>query len=59
MTRDRENILAALRIKPLKLFAIMQRANISDEETCRSLLLAMREECLVNFSIHTGQWSIR
>jgi hypothetical protein len=41
---ERENILTALREKPLKVFEIMRRANISNEESCQSLLLRMRNE---------------
>ena len=41
---DRENILSALREKPLKVYEIMRRANVSNEEFCQSLLLKMRED---------------
>jgi hypothetical protein len=53
---DRENILSALREKPLKVFEIMRRANITNEESCQSLLLKMRGESLVKFDIHKGRW---
>ena len=55
---ERENILSALREKPLKVFAIKRRANISNEESCQSLLLRMRDEGLIKFDIHKGQWFI-
>jgi predicted Rossmann fold nucleotide-binding protein DprA/Smf involved in DNA uptake len=53
---DRKKILNAVREKPLKIFEIMKRANISNQEACQSLLLKMREEGLVKFDIHNGQW---
>jgi hypothetical protein len=52
---ERENILSALREKPLKVFEIMRRANISNEESCQSLLLKMRDEGSIKFDIHKGQ----
>ena len=55
---EREDILSALREKPLKVFEIMRRANISNEESCQSLLLKMRGEGLIKFDIHKGQWFI-
>ena len=55
---ERETILRALREKPLKVFEIMRRANISNEETCQSLLLRMRDEGLIEFDIHKGRWFI-
>jgi DNA-binding IclR family transcriptional regulator len=55
---DRENVLNALREKPLKLYEIMKRANIANEESCQSLLLKMRDEGLVKFDIHKGRWLI-
>jgi DNA-binding IclR family transcriptional regulator len=55
---ERENILSALREKPLKVFEIIRRANISNEESCQSLLLRMRDEGLIKFDIHKGQWFI-
>jgi hypothetical protein len=55
---DRENILSALREKPLKVFEIMRRANVTHEETCQSLLLKMRDEGSVKFDIHKGRWFI-
>ena len=36
---DRENILSVLREKPLKVYEIMKRANVVNEEACQSLLL--------------------
>lgn len=58
MLNDRENILNALREKPLKLFEIMRRANVANEEACQSLLLKMRDQGLVKFDIHEGRWLI-
>ena len=34
-----EQILSALREKPLKIFDVMKRANISNQEACQALLL--------------------
>lgn len=56
LLNDREKILSALREKPLKVFEVMKRANISNQEACQSLLLKMRDEGLVKFDIHKGQW---
>lgn len=58
MLNDRENILNALRDKPLKVFDIMRRANVTNEEACQSLLMKMRDEGLVKFDIHKGRWLI-
>jgi hypothetical protein len=58
MLKDRENILSALSEKPLKVFEVMKRANISNQEACQSLLLKMRDEGAVKFDIHKGQWKI-
>jgi predicted transcriptional regulator len=58
MLNDRENILSALREKPLKLYEIMKRANVANQEACQSLLLKMRDEGSVKFDIHKGQWLI-
>jgi predicted transcriptional regulator len=55
---DRENILIALREKPLKVHEIMKRANVANEEACQSLLLKMRDEGSVKFDIHKGRWLI-
>ena len=55
---DRENILSALREKPLKVYEIMKRANIPNQESCQSLLLKMRDEGSVKFDIHIGRWFI-
>ena len=55
---DRENILSALREKPLKVREVMKRANVVNEEACQDLLLKMRDEGLVKFDIHTGRWLI-
>ena len=58
MLNDRENILCALREKPLKVYEVMKRANVVNEEACQSLLLKMRDEGLVKFDIHKGRWLI-
>jgi len=58
MTNDRDKILSALREKPQKVFEVMKRANISNQEACQSLLLKMRDEGSVKFDIHKGQWLI-
>ena len=58
MLNDRENILSALREKPLKVYEIMKRANVVNQEVCQSLLLKMRDEGLVKFDIHSGRWVI-
>ena len=58
MLNDRENVLKALREKPLKVYEIMKRANVLNEEGCQSLLLKMRDEGLVKFDIHNGRWLI-
>jgi hypothetical protein len=59
LLNDREKILSALREKPLKVFEVMKRANISNQEACQSLLLKMRDEGSVKFDIHKGQWLAR
>ena len=51
-------ILSALREKPLKVFDVMKRANISNQEACQSLLLKIRDQGSVKFDIHKGQWLI-
>ena len=58
MLKDRENILKVLREKPLKIYEIMKRTNLGNEEACQSLLLKMRDEGLVKFDIHQGRWLI-
>ena len=58
MLNDRENILNVLREKPLKVYEIMKRANIPNEESCQSVLLRMRAAGLVKFDIHIGRWFI-
>ena len=58
MLNDRENILSALREKPLEVYEVMKRANISNQEACQSLLLKMRDEGSVKFDIHNGRWLI-
>jgi len=55
---DQEKILSSLREKPLKVYEIMRRANISNEESCQSLLLRMRSQGSLKFDIHKGQWFI-
>ena len=56
---DKEKILGALREKPLKVYEIMKRANIPNEESCQSLLLKMRDEGSVKFDIHKGLWLVK
>jgi hypothetical protein len=58
MLNDRDKILSALREKPHKVFEVMKRANISNQEACQSLLLKMRDEGSVKFEIHKSQWLI-
>ena len=58
MLNDREKILNALREKPLKIFEVMKRANMPNQEACQTLLLRMRDEGLVKFDIHGGRWLI-
>jgi DNA-binding IclR family transcriptional regulator len=55
---DREKILSALREKPLKVYEVMKRANVVNQEACQSLLLKMRDEGLVKFDIHKGRWML-
>jgi DNA-binding IclR family transcriptional regulator len=55
---DRENILSALREKPLNVYEVMKRANVVNQEVCQALLLKMRDEGLVKFDIHKGRWLI-
>lgn len=56
MLNDKEKILTALREKPLKVYEVMKRANLPNEEACQSLLLKMRAEGAVKFDIHKGCW---
>jgi hypothetical protein len=56
MLNDRDKILTALSEKPLKVHEIMRRANVANQEACQSLLLRMRDEGVVKFDIHSGQW---
>jgi hypothetical protein len=58
MLNDRDKILSALRERPHKVFEVMKRANISNQEACQSLLLKMRDEGSVRFDIHKGHWLI-
>ena len=58
MLNDRGNILNALREKPLKVYEVMKRANVANQEACQSLLLKMRDEGLVKFDIHSGRWLV-
>jgi hypothetical protein len=58
MLNDRDKILIALREKPLKVYEVMKRANVVNQEACQSLLLKMRDEGLVKFDIHSGRWLI-
>jgi hypothetical protein len=59
MLNDREKVLDSLREKPLKIFEVMKRTNISNQEACQSLLLKMRDEGSIKFDIHKGQWLIK
>ena len=58
MQTDREKILAALGEKPLKIFEVMKRVNIKNEDDCRALLLKMRDDGAVRFDIHKGIWLV-
>jgi DNA-binding IclR family transcriptional regulator len=58
MPNDREKILSVLREKPLKIYEVMKRTNITNEEACQSLLMKMRGEGSVKFDIHKGRWLI-
>jgi DNA-binding IclR family transcriptional regulator len=58
MLNDREKILSALREKPLKVYEIVKRANVTNQEACQSLLLKMREEGSLKFDIHQGKWFV-
>jgi DNA-binding IclR family transcriptional regulator len=55
---ERDKVLSALREKPLKVYEIMRRANLPNEESCQSLLLKMRDEGSVKFDIHKGLWFV-
>lgn len=55
---DREKILAVLREKPMKVFDVMKRVNISNQDSCQDLLLKMRDDGMVRFDIHKGVWLI-
>jgi len=56
MKTDQQKILDALREKPLKIFDIMKRVNIKNNDDCQSLLLKMRDAGEVKFDIHKGVW---
>lgn len=58
MLNEREKILDALREKPLKVYEVMKRANVPNEEACQTLLLKLRDEGLVKFDIHKGRWRV-
>ena len=53
---DREKILATLREKPMKVFDVMKRVNITNQDSCQDLLLKMRDDGVVRFDIHKGVW---
>lgn len=55
---DREKILVVLREKPMKVFDVMKRVNISNQDSCQDLLLKMRDDGMVRFDIHKGVWLI-
>jgi len=42
----------------LKVYEVMKRANVVNQEACQSPLLKMRDEGLVKFDIHSGRWVI-
>ena len=54
---DREKILSALREKPMKVFDVMKRVNITNQDSCQDLLLKMRDDGVVRFDIHKGVWT--
>jgi DNA-binding IclR family transcriptional regulator len=56
LSSNQEKVLNALGEKPLKLYEIMKRTNLMNEEVCQALLLKMRDEGLVKFDIHKGRW---
>jgi hypothetical protein len=59
MLNERDKILSALSEKPLKVYEIMKRANVANLEACQSFLLKMRDEGVVKFDIHSGQWLLK
>ncbi|MDR6663300.1 hypothetical protein J2W51_005893 [Tardiphaga robiniae] len=59
MLRDREKVLTALLEKPMKIFEVMKRANMTNQEACQSLLLKMRDEGAIKFDINKGTWSVK
>jgi hypothetical protein len=59
MLKDREKVMTALREKPMKIFDVMKRANMTNQEVCQSLLLKMRDEGAIKFDINKGFWSIK
>lgn len=58
MLKDREKVMSALLEKPMKIFEVMKRANMTNQEACQSLLLKMRDEGAIKFDINKGLWSI-
>ena len=58
MLNDRDKIVSVLHEKLHKVFEVMKRVNISNQEAWQSLLLKMRDEGFVKFDIHKGQWLI-
>lgn len=59
MLNDREKVMTALREKPMKIYDVMKRANMANQEACQSLLLKMRDEGAIKFDINKGVWSIK
>jgi hypothetical protein len=59
MLKDREKVMSALLEKPMKIFEVMKRANMTNQEACQSLLLKMRDEGAIKFDINKGLWSIK
>ncbi|WP_445488101.1 hypothetical protein [Rhodopseudomonas sp. RCAM05734] len=41
----------------MKVFEVMKRTNIANQEACQSLLLKMRDEGSIKFDINKGIWS--
>jgi hypothetical protein len=59
MLNDRENILNALREKPLKVYEIMKRANVVNEESCQSLLFKNERRRLGEIRYSQGAMAYR
>ncbi|KZD23964.1 hypothetical protein A4A58_25340 [Tardiphaga robiniae] len=57
--KDREKVMTALLEKLMKIFEVMKRANMPNQEACQSHLLKMRDEGAIKFDINKGFWSIK